>query len=107
MARERVPQSPLSSIIAVFFWKVSDCANALPAPIEGVSCDMSCPAGKYVGVDTASHVALCQDCPSNTYSTGSALRLSSADKNWNQLPKETELNCYWVSGMVAHVSDRG
>ena len=66
--------------------------------MEDISCQMQCLAGYYLGIDIERHTTKCLQCPSNTYSTGNMLRLSNIDKNWGNLPKESQLNCYWISG---------
>ncbi len=69
--------------------------------MEHVACDTQCDPGKHLTYNVDTKLVSCEDCPSNTYSTGSNLRFSSVDGNWNQLPHEASLQCYWVAGIIA------
>ena len=81
----------------VFSWTRFDCENALPEPIQYISCGAICQPGTFLGVNLATKQVSCHTCPLNTFSTGNSLRLSSEDFNWNDLPKEAQMRCYWLS----------
>lgn len=82
----------------LFYWSNNNCTNLLPSPIESISCSIFPDPGTYFGYDNKAKTAKLFTCPPNTYSTGSTLRLSNKDFNWNEVPKEALKSCIWING---------
>lgn len=87
----------------VFSWTNPNCTNSLPSPIKNLSCNFLCEAGTFLLYNLTSNNLACESCPSDTYNTGNALRISSEDLNWDELPKEARQSCYWIKGIVCFI----
>lgn len=80
---------------AVFF-PTQKCENfTLPEPIFNLSCNLECPAGKYLDLDIDTLQSKCSECPANTFSIGGGEKFLQND--WGNFVYSFSTYC-WTMG---------
>lgn len=84
-------------------------SRPIPAPIEGMSCRRSCPAGSRLGVavdepdgvdpsGASSLTARCELCPAGRFSLGGGILVSGAARSWRYAwPLNLQTTCSYYS----------
>ena len=71
-----------------------DCDSPPPAPIRGLSCEVDCASGSYLGFDRGKKTSACLLCPANTFSIGGGVRFAGNEESWFKLASHFIAYCY-------------
>lgn len=79
---------------SAIFYSETPCEGPVPVPISNLTCQLTCPAGSFLGYDSRTQASACRPCPANTYSSGGGDRFSSSDRPWSHLLTHFTTYCY-------------
>jgi hypothetical protein len=83
----------------VLFYKINNTDTAVPPMIEGLECNKKCPEGQFITYDITSKNLTCQNCPVNTFSTGSQMRICGTKREWvNSFLTDLKNECFLTIG---------
>ena len=71
----------------------------LPEPIWDLECNVSCPPGKYLDLDTITKKSLCAECPDDSISNGNSIIYSNENNNLKEFLNHSFVICASYSNL--------